>query len=404
MGTGRLTAQVTAALLLVGSCGRFGYELSPQDGAFDGLRSSEDGQAAPGTDAPGANDGAAEIRATPSMVVDAAAWPADDAGGPDAILDALGVPEGDTAVDASDFDGAPGPMDAATEDAPTSPSADAAVEQPVDAALDLPAEEVDAAVTPVDAAEDVGAPADAEDATVSPVADAGEDAAALMDGALEAGGEADAPADVDSAAPACTPALVWETHFDEDPTQVDRNGDGIPDWTMRYGAPFIVSELQNGQWRPSTFHALDTRPTNPFSQRTIVEVRFQSIDHPSGDMGAVFWINLNQDQPLYVALFADLQLQPGGGQRLRVSTRNSSGQAIHALDLPDLPERLIDLRLDIDPVALTVAMWVDGASHGTQPIESWRPPNNDQFATLITWSGAENKSVFDWARVTLCQP
>jgi hypothetical protein len=57
--------------------------------------------------------------------------------------------------------------------------------------------------------------------------------------------------------------------------------------------------------------------------------------------------------------------------------------------------------LDVDPVALTVALEVDGVSRGTHAIPATAAPNADHFATLLAWEG---NAEFDALRLERCAP
>jgi hypothetical protein len=67
----------------------------------------------------------------------------------------------------------------------------------------------------------------------------------------------------------------------------------------------------------------------------------------------------------------------------------------------DLSEALLDVNLDVDPVALTVALEVDGVSRGTHAIPATAAPNADHFATLLAWEG---NAEFDALRLERCAP
>jgi hypothetical protein len=153
-------------------------------------------------------------------------------------------------------------------------------------------------------------------------------------------------------------------------------------------------------WHAATAVALDSRPLNPFSDRTIVDVRFRSLSVPASHRGAVFWINLNENGPTMSALFASLVGVTGGGQELTLYGKTGTTEVPLAV-FPSLPDGLVDLHLDIDPVAKTVSAWIGAAAQGTYTIPDTSPPNADAFVTLISWEG---QSEFDEVKITVCSP
>ncbi len=175
--------------------------------------------------------------------------------------------------------------------------------------------------------------------------------------------------------------------FTSDPTMYDGNGDGIPDWTVRGGGAFPVAELDAGVWWSAMQTPLDTRPLDPFSKRTIVDVRFLSTAVAAPNRGAVFWINLNENGPQFSALFASAVARPDGGQALTLFGKPDAAAEAPIASFPNLPSTFIDLHLDVDPASLTVGLWIDHAFQGTYPFPPTGAPNTDAFATLLSWTG-----------------
>lgn len=205
----------------------------------------------------------------------------------------------------------------------------------------------------------------------------------------------------DSGSVACANAKTWFFGFDSDPTLADTDNDGVLDWVVRNGTPFPVSELQAGVWHSQTNSVLDSRPMDAFSSRTVVDVRMQSLSVPSTGRGAVFWVNLNEDQAAFSAVFVSLALQAGGGQTLTLMGKSGPGTEVALASFPSLAESTIDVHLDIDPVALTVAVGVNGVLRGSYAIPQTGAPNADHFATLLAWDGVAG---FDSIRIQRCPP
>ena len=240
--------------------------------------------------------------------------------------------------------------------------------------------------------------------------DAGEDSSRDAGGARDGGRWSDGAALSDArgteAAPsedgavACAGAKVWEFGFDSDPTAADTDHDGVLDWVLRNATAFPVSELQNGIWHSQTRIVLDTRPMDDFGSRTIVDVRMRSVTVPTSGRGAVFWVNLNEANPSFSALFVSLALQANGGQTLALFGKSAAAEVMLA-SFPNLPSDLIAVHLDIDPVGLNVALAANGSSLGSYAIPETGPPNQDHFATLLAWEGVAD---FDSVRIVRCPP
>jgi hypothetical protein len=221
------------------------------------------------------------------------------------------------------------------------------------------------------------------------------------DGGGGRGGATDARPPVEAGFPTCTVTRRWTQTFDSDPTQSDNDNDGTNDWVVRGGAPFPVSELSGGVWHATTnLPAVDSRPLDDFSARTIVDVRFRNLTVPTSHRGAVFWINLNENGPTFSALFASLVGVTGGGQELTLFGKTGTTEVPIAV-FSSLPDGFVELHLDIDPVGKSVAAWIGGIARGTYAIPDTGAPNADAFATIISWEGP---SEFDEVRISVCSP
>jgi hypothetical protein len=184
--------------------------------------------------------------------------------------------------------------------------------------------------------------------------------------------------------PACSSiAKSWVFAFASDPTVYDGNGDGIFDWTVRGGGAFPSSELDGGAWWSATGTPLDTRPLDDFSKRVIVDVRFLSTAVVAPNRGAVFWINVNENGPLFSALFASAVAQPDGGQALTLYGKPDAAAEALIATFPNLPSTFIDLHLDVDPTSLTVGLWIDRVFEGTYSFPATGAPNTDSFVTPL---------------------
>ncbi len=259
---------------------------------------------------------------------------------------------------------------------------------------------IDATVVPasdgaIEAAFDAG-----DASTVSDASEGG--GGSLAEAGPDAGGDAapDAMPEAGYPYPSCAAARVWSFVFDSDPTQLSWSGDGGPEWVIRGGGAFPVSELDGGVWTSAMGTTLDTRPLDPFPSRALVDVRMRSLAVSPGQHGAVVWINLNEGAPQFSALFAALGLDPDGGQTLSVWGKPGGVETALAT-FPGLAEAMVDVHLDADPVAGTVGVWIDGVSKGTYSLPQSGAPNGDEFATMLSWGGT---SAFQSVEVQDCVP
>jgi hypothetical protein len=197
----------------------------------------------------------------------------------------------------------------------------------------------------------------------------------------------------------CSGAKVWSFDFDSDPTLADSNGDGVLDWVMRNATTFPLGELTGGVWRSETRVVLDSRPLDDFSGRTVVDVRMGSATVPASGRGAVFWVNLNQGSTAFSALFVSVSLETDGTQTLTLFGKPDAVTETPLTTVPGLASGLTAVHLDVDPVALTVALTIEGKGHGTHAIPLTGTPNGDRFATLLAWDGIAE---FEALRIERC--
>jgi hypothetical protein len=223
-----------------------------------------------------------------------------------------------------------------------------------------------------------------------------------LDAATDADAESDAEAESEEAGgpPSCVARKRWAFGFDSDPTLYDGDHDGVYDWVAR-NTVFPTTELDAGVWRSASPVALDTRPLDDFDGRVLVDVRMASRTVPPSNRGAVFWINLDENAAAFSALFASLALQVDGSQTLTMFGKSSGSIETELGAFAGLPAGFIDLHLDVDPAARTVAVWISGSLQGQLTFPATDVPNGDRFATLISWSGV---SEFDSVDIRRCEP
>ncbi len=193
----------------------------------------------------------------------------------------------------------------------------------------------------------------------------------------------------------CVDGSYWELSFDSDPTDVDLDADGTPDWRMRDGEPFASSELSDGVWT-SDGRTLDTNPDARFDVSTSVHLRYRSTT--SGSPGAVFWINTAPAAGRLASIHADLSLQDNGTQTLVVSGRDATGD-VELARFTDLGAGMVDLWLELDPETSSLTVWLEGERQGRYLYPTTDGEPADAFASLLGWG---SRAEFDFVRIESC--
>ncbi len=200
----------------------------------------------------------------------------------------------------------------------------------------------------------------------------------------------------------CATGRWWELDFDADPTSLDTNGDGLPDWRTRSGRSFPASELGGGVWRTTGLN-LDTNPDHDFDVPTSVHLRFRSTS-TSVDGGAVFWLNADASATGFGAVHADLSLQASGLQELALYGRTGSiaggTRDVEMVRLAELPDALVDLWLLLVPSTNDVTIWLQGMNQGSYSYADIEGDSGNPAATLLGAGGGE--AVFDYVRIESC--
>lgn len=188
---------------------------------------------------------------------------------------------------------------------------------------------------------------------------------------------------------------VWFTDFSADPAALDTNGDGVKDFSLRDDSSFPTAQLVNGEWvTPAASLPLDTRPPQPFSTRTIVDVKMRSTV-TSGTRGAVFWVNTGYAGTTHIALFASLVRSSSTTQTFKLYNRVGALENELAT-VPNLP--ITPIELDLDPTLMTVAFSTNGTT-GTRNLSRTDGAPGDRWATVV---GYDSSAAFDELRVEVC--
>ena len=195
-------------------------------------------------------------------------------------------------------------------------------------------------------------------------------------------------------------ATKWELTFNQNPTTVDVNGDGILDWVVDGGGTFNTASLGTSGALSWTTNGtvLDTAPANNFATTTVVDLRWQNTS-TSGN-GAMFSINALRSGSTCAPVVVYLDLQADGTQTLTVSEQIASGTLQNLITIPGLPGSLIDLHLIIDPVSQGICVKANSVYYGTFPLSLVSTSNKNAFASIGASGGT---AVFTYARIRVLQ-
>ena len=177
-------------------------------------------------------------------------------------------------------------------------------------------------------------------------------------------------------------AITWNWDCSVDPTTLDSNADGIPDWVVRGGGAFDMGKISAGIW--SGGQVLDNRPLNTYSYFTTVDMAWKSN---GTDWSAVLWMNLDYTRVSdTMVTFSPVHIHledVGDTQTLRVYNVYANWVEREIATIEGLPDCLIQMHLDIDTTADTIGITIDGVSRGVYGYTAWGDANADMFATVL---------------------
>ena len=186
----------------------------------------------------------------------------------------------------------------------------------------------------------------------------------------------------------------WELTFNQNPTALDVNGDGLLDWVVDGGGTFNMASLAANSWTTSgTF--LDTSPANSFATTTVVDLRWQNTTTTGN--GAVFSINALRSGSTCAPVVVYLDLQADGTQTLTVNEQLTAGSLQNLITIPGLPSGLVDLHLIIDPVSKGICVRVNNVYYGTYPLMLVSTGSSSTFASI--GASSNSTAVFTYARI-----
>ena len=105
-----------------------------------------------------------------------------------------------------------------------------------------------------------------------------------------------------------------------------------------------------------------TAPAENFAVPTTVDLRYKATS--VGGWGAAFWINADRHSGSTASLIANLYKPDATSQQLWIGHELANG-TIAWLKTYSVPDDFVDVRLVIDPVADTMAVFTDGEHKDT---------------------------------------
>lgn len=197
------------------------------------------------------------------------------------------------------------------------------------------------------------------------------------------------------------PELVssyWELKFDQDPTQLDANGDGVLDWNVTGGGNFNVSNLSNNLWNLSST-GLTTTTGSDFAGVTVVDLRLQSTSTSGTGTGCA--LAALRAGTSCVPLAVTLQLQTDGTQTLVLSQNISDLTTVPLLTQTRIPSGLVDLHVVVDPAAKSAALTVNSVPIGTFAVTPYNSSTVGRTCALFANGGSGQ---FQYARIKVVSP
>lgn len=195
------------------------------------------------------------------------------------------------------------------------------------------------------------------------------------------------------------PAMLsafWESNFTSNPTTLDSNGDGLPDWVSPAAGTFNAASVSGGTWQANGA-SLNSNPGDNFSRLTVVDVRFCA--NSSGSW-AGFSMNAARNGSTCAPVLARITQQPDGCQALQVWRKLNDSATDSLLLIPNLPAGAIDLRLIVDPAYGSVGIRVNGLEYGSFAYNAYVSSDTSTYVQLTSSGSAQ----FNYVRIREAQP
>jgi prepilin-type N-terminal cleavage/methylation domain-containing protein len=187
-----------------------------------------------------------------------------------------------------------------------------------------------------------------------------------------------------------------ETNFTSNPTTLDSNGDGLPDWVSPAGGTFNAASVSGGTWQANGA-TLYSNPGDNFSRLTLVDVRFCA--NSSGSW-AGFSMNAARSGSTCAPVLARITQQPDGCQALQVWRKLNDSTTDSLLLIPNLPAGATDLHLIVDPAYGSVGIRVNGLEYGSFAYNAYVSSDSSTYVQLTSSGSAQ----FNYVRIREAQP
>jgi hypothetical protein len=195
------------------------------------------------------------------------------------------------------------------------------------------------------------------------------------------------------------PALLsayWEANFTSNPTTLDSNGDGLPDWVAPNGATFNAASVSGGTWQANGA-TLYSNPGNNFSQLTLVDIRIAAT---SAGSWAGFSMNAARSGNTCAPILARITQQSDGYQTIQVWRKLNDSTTDSLLLIPNLPSGPTDLHLIVDPAYGSVGIRVNGQEYGSFAYNAYASSDTSTYVQLTSSGSAQ----FNHVRIQELQP
>lgn len=180
-------------------------------------------------------------------------------------------------------------------------------------------------------------------------------------------------------------AAYWETNFTSNPTTLDSNSDGLPDWVTPGGATFNSASVSGGTWQANGA-TLYSNPGNNFSQLTLVDVRFCAN---SAGSWAGFSMNAARNGSTCAPVLARITQQTDGYQTVQVWRKLNDSTTDTLLLIPNLPAGQTDLHLIVDPSVGSVGIRVNGVEYGSFAYNAYTSSDTSTYVQLTSSGSAQ---------------
>lgn len=189
----------------------------------------------------------------------------------------------------------------------------------------------------------------------------------------------------------------WEAKFDQNPTTLDVNGDGVGDWLVNGGGAFNTGSLVSGVWKTSGAQ-LNTTPDRDFSKTTVVDLKFQNTS--VGGNGATFTLNALRSGSSCAPIIVALAKKADGTQTLKLSNKSSDVQTQTRMTITGLPNAPVSLRLIINPITSSASLRVNDVERGTFALTPFGSTDATRYAAIGT-NGSNSE--FSYARIRILE-